>query len=73
MSSNTLYIPPNDDDSLDNEVFQHLLQHNKVQRVSTPEYEPQSSNLVYSELAPLEPSKTQGKVIFHFIRIFFSK
>ena len=73
MSSNTLYIPPSDDDSLDNEVFQHLLQHNKVQRVSTPEYEPQSSNLVYSELAPLEPSKTRGKVIFHFIRIFFSK
>ena len=73
MSSNTLYIPPIDDDSSDNEVFQHLLQHNKVQRVSTPEYKPQSSNLVYSELAPLEPSKTRGKVIFHFIRIFFSK
>ena len=73
MSSNTLNIPPSDDDSLDNEVFQHLLQHNKIQRVSTPEYEPQSSNLVYSELAPFEPSKTQGKVIFHFIRIFFSK
>ena len=44
MSSSTLYIPPSDDDSSDNEVFQHLLQHNKVQRVSTPEYEPQSSN-----------------------------
>ena len=58
MSSNTLYIPPSDDDSSDNEVFQHLLQHNKVQRVLTPEYEPQSSNLVYSELARLEPSKT---------------
>ena len=40
MSSNTLYIPPSDDDSSDNEVFQHLLQHNKIQRVSTPEYEP---------------------------------
>ena len=73
MSSNTLYIPPSDDDSSDNDVFQHLLQHNKIQRVSTPEYEPQPSNLVYSELAPFELSKTQGEVIFHFIRIFFSK
>ena len=73
MSSNTLYIPPSDDDSSDNEVFQHFLQHNKIQRVSTPEYEPQSSNLVYSELAPFELSKTRGKLIFHFIRIFFSK
>ena len=61
MSSNTLYIPPSDDDSSDNEVFQHLFQHNKVQRVSPPEYEPQSSNLVYSELAPLEPSKHEVK------------
>ena len=56
MSSNTLYIPPSDDDSSDNEVFQHFLQLFKIQRVSTPEYEPQSSNLVYSELAPFEPS-----------------
>ena len=73
MSSNTLYIPPSDEDLSDNEVFQHFLEINKIQRVSTPEYHPQSSNFIYSELAPFEPSKTRGKVIFHFMHIFFCK
>ena len=58
MSSNTLYIIPSDEDFSDDEVFQHFLEINKIQRVSTPEYHPQSSNLVYSELAPFELSKT---------------
>lgn len=65
MSSRTLCIPPSDDDDSDNEVFQHFIEINKAQRVSTPEYHPQPSNFVYSELAPFRPSETRGKVIFH--------
>ena len=58
MTSKTLYIPPSDDDSSDNEVFQHFLELNKIQRVTNPKYQPVSSNWVYSELVPFQLSTT---------------
>ena len=63
MTSNTFYIPPSDDDSSDIEVFQHFLESNKIQQITTAQYQPVSPNLVYSELAPFQPSTTWGKIV----------
>ena len=54
------YIPPSDDDTYDQEVFQHFLQRNQVTSVSNPEYEPVPSPR-YSQLVPLQLSSTFGK------------
>ena len=54
------YIPPSDDDTYDQEVFQHFLQRNQVTTVSSPEYEPVPSPR-YSQLVPLQVSSTFGK------------
>ena len=47
-----VYIPPSDDDTYDQEVFQHFLQRNQVTSVSNPDYQPVSSPH-YSQLAPV--------------------
>ena len=63
MTSNSFYIPPSDDVSSDVEFFQHFLESNKIQQITTAQYQPVSPNLVYSELAPFQLSTSQGKFI----------
>ena len=65
--SSVMYVPPSDEDSSDDEVFQHFLQGNQVTSVSNAEYKPVSSDAVYSQLAPVHLSSTCGKRNFHFI------
>ena len=55
------YIPPSDDDTYDQEVFQHFLQRNQVTSFSNAEYQPVSSTALYSQLAPVQLSSTCGK------------
>ena len=47
-----VYIPPSNDDTYDQEVFQHFLQRNQVTSVSNPHYHPVSSPQ-YSQLVPV--------------------
>ena len=73
MTSNTFYIPPSDDDSSDVEFFQHFVESNKIQQITTAQYQPVSPNRVYSELAPFEPSTTQGKLLNSLSKHKFTK
>jgi len=63
MTSYNFCIPPSDDDSSDEEIFQYFLEANKIQKVTSAEYQADSSNLVYSALAPFQPSTAQGKLV----------
>ena len=64
-----VYIPPSNDDTYDQEVFQHFLQRNQVTSVSNPEYQPVSSPH-YSQLMPV--SSTFGKYQFSFFHIIIA-
>ena len=59
--SDNCYIPPSDDDTYDQEVFQHFLQRNQVTSVSNAEYRPVSSTALYSQLMPVQLSSPCGK------------
>ena len=63
MTSKSCYIPPSDDDSSSVEFFENFLKPNKIQQITTAQYQAESPNLVYSELAPFQPSTSRGKFI----------
>ena len=68
-------IPASNDDSSDEEVFQHFLQRNQVTSISNPEYKSVSSTAVFSELAPVQLFSLCGKRNCHFTYLYclFSK
>ena len=59
--SDNCYIPLSDDDTYDQEVFQHFLQRNQVTSVSNAESQPVSSTALYSQLVPVQLSSPRGK------------
>ena len=65
-------IPPSDDDTNYQELFQLFLQRNTAPPVSNPEYQPVSSTAVYSQLVPIQTASTSCKYNSH-IHIILSQ